>query len=172
VLDRRPLLPADVRDAFAASPPSAWIATPLHLRTLAQTGDSVPNCRVVIVSTMLLSEGLAREIEVLVNAPVLEIYGSTETGVLAMRRTAHEIQWRPVRGVQLESLADATQARGQHFASPVTLQDKVDIDATGRFALMAGRRPDDRGRRASLADSICCCRSCPVSKTACSTCRR
>ena len=36
MLDRRPLLPADVLAAFAATPRAAWIATPLHLRSLVQ----------------------------------------------------------------------------------------------------------------------------------------
>jgi len=153
VLDRRPLLPADVREAFAASPPGAWIATPLHLRSLVQAGDTVPNCSVVIASTMPLAQALAQQTEDLVNAPVLEIYGSTETGVLAMRRSALETQWRPVDGVQLESNDDATEARGSHFASPVRLLDQVDIDAAGRFTLL-GRQADlikIAGRRASLA---------------------
>ena len=153
VLDRRPLLPADVRQAFAVSPPGAWIATPLHLRSLVQTGDAVPCCSVVIASTMPLTEALAQQTENLVNAPVLEIYGSTETGVLAMRRTAHETQWRPVNGVRLESTDDATRAWGSHFASPAKLLDQVEIDATGRFKLL-GRQADlikIAGRRASLA---------------------
>ena len=155
VLDGRPLLPADVRDAFAASPPSAWIATPLHLRSLVQTGGALPNCSVVIASTMPLAQTLARQTEALVAAPVLEIYGSTETGVMAMRRTAHETQWRPVHGVTLESI-DAelgTQARGSHFASPVTLLDQLDIEPSGAFTLR-GRQTDlikIAGRRASLA---------------------
>jgi len=153
VLDRRPLLPADVREAFAGSPPAAWIATPLHLRSLVQMGDPVPNCSVVIASTMLLAQALAQQTEDLVGAPVLEIYGSTETGVLAMRRTAHETQWRPVNGVQIESSGDATRAWGSHFPSPADLLDQVDVDATGRFALL-GRQADlikIAGRRASLA---------------------
>ena len=153
VLDRRPLLPADVRQAFAASPPGVWVATPLHLRSLVQTGDAVPNCSVVIASTMALTQALAQQTEALVNAPVLEIYGSTETGVLAMRRSAHEAQWRPVSGARLESTDDVTQAWGSHFASPVTLLDQVNIDSTGRFTLL-GRQADlikIAGRRASLA---------------------
>jgi acyl-CoA synthetase (AMP-forming)/AMP-acid ligase II len=153
VLDRRPLLPADVRDAFADSPAGAWIATPLHLRSLVQTGDAVPNCSVVIASTMPLTQALAQQTEALVKAPVLEIYGSTETGVLAMRRTAHETPWQPVNGVRLESTDNANQAWGSHFASPVKLLDQVDIDASGRFTLL-GRQADlikIAGRRASLA---------------------
>ena len=153
VLDRRPLLPADVRQAFTTSPPGAWIATPLHLRSLVQSGDEVANCSVVIASTMPLNQTLAEQAETLVGAPVLEIYGSTETGVLAMRRTAQDTQWRPVNGVQLESTADTTEARGSHFASPVKLLDRVELDVSGRFVLL-GRQADlikIAGRRASLA---------------------
>ncbi|HET6599502.1 MAG TPA: AMP-binding protein [Burkholderiaceae bacterium] len=154
VLDGRPLLPADVRDAFAASPPAAWVATPLHLRSLVRAGDGVPNCSVVIASTMPLPEALARQTEDLVGAPVLEIYGSTETGAMAMRRSACETQWSPLPDVTLASTAAAgTQVRGSHFASPVTLLDRIDIDPSGRFTLL-GRQADlikIAGRRASIA---------------------
>lgn len=155
VLEGRPLLPADVRDAFAASPPSAWVATPLHLRSLVRTGGAMLNCSVVIASTMPLPQALARQTEDLVGAPVLEIYGSTETGAMAMRRTACETQWSPVRGVTLAS-SDAgagIQVWGSHFASPVTLLDQLDIDSSGRFTLL-GRQADlikIAGRRASIA---------------------
>jgi acyl-coenzyme A synthetase/AMP-(fatty) acid ligase len=153
VLDQRPLLPADVHGAFAASPPGAWIATPLHLRSFAQAVDRVPNCRVVIASTMPLAQALAQQTEDLVDAPVLEIYGSTETGVLAIRRSARDTRWRPVDGVRLVSNDDATEAHGSHFASPVRLLDQIDIAADGRFTLL-GRQADlikIGGRRASLA---------------------
>ena len=155
VLDARPLLPADVRDAFAASPRSAWIATPLHLRGLVQTGGALPHCGVVIASTMPLAQTLARQTEALVAAPVLEIYGSTETGVMAMRRTAHATAWRLVQGVTLESndAEPGMQVRGAHFASPVTLLDQLDIEPDGAFTLL-GRHTDlikIAGRRASLA---------------------
>ncbi|HEV7913049.1 MAG TPA: AMP-binding protein [Albitalea sp.] len=153
VLDRRPLLPADVHEAFATSPPGAWIATPLHLRSFVQGDDTVPNCSVVIASTMPLAQALARRTEDLIHAPVLEIYGSTETGVLAMRRSAIDTEWRPVDGVQLASNDDATDAHGSHFGSPVRLLDQLDIGADGRFTLL-GRQADlikIAGRRASLA---------------------
>lgn len=152
-LDRRPLLPADVRDAFTDAQSGAWIATPLHLRSLVQAGEAVANCRVVIASTMPLAETLAQQTEALVGAPVLEIYGSTETGVLAMRRTARESRWLPVQGVQLEAAEGATEVRGSHFASPQTLLDRIGMDRDGRFTLL-GRHADlikIAGRRASLS---------------------
>ncbi|MEP6738784.1 MAG: class I adenylate-forming enzyme family protein [Caldimonas sp.] len=153
VHEGRPLLPADVRAAFAGSQPGAWIATPMHLRSLVQSAERVPSCSVVIVSTMPLTRAVARQSELLVQAPVLEIYGSTETGALAMRRTARDMRWLPMDGVQLECADGATVGRGSHFASPVRLLDEVALDANGSFTLL-GRRADlikIAGHRASLA---------------------
>jgi acyl-coenzyme A synthetase/AMP-(fatty) acid ligase len=97
VIDRCPLLPADVCSAFEGSEDgAAWVATPLHLRALVQSGNTMPHCRLIIASTMPLSPTLATQTESLVGAPVLEIYGSTETGAVATRRTAHTVRWHPL----------------------------------------------------------------------------
>jgi len=153
VNEGRPLLPADVRQAFVGSPASAWITTPLHMRGLVRSGEALPNCTLVLASTMPLNQQLARQTESLVGAPILEIYGSTETGVLAMRCSAHDTSWRPVRGVRVAATHDATLSWGAHFSSPVRLPDETEIDATGCFRLL-GRSTDMvkiGGRRASLA---------------------
>jgi len=153
VLDRRPLLPADVAAAFDDVGRCAWIATPMHLRSLVQSGAALPASAFAIVSTMPLGHALALQSEQLLAAPVLEIYGSTETGALAMRRTARETRWSPLDGVRLDPVEGATLARGAHFASPVQLLDEVVVEANGSFTLL-GRQADlikIAGRRASLA---------------------
>jgi acyl-CoA synthetase (AMP-forming)/AMP-acid ligase II len=153
VLDRRPLLPADVLAAFAGAARCAWIATPLHLRSLVQSGQSVRACSVVVTSTMPLAPGIARQAERQLDAPVLEIYGSTETGVLALRRTARETRWQGVDGVRVTRDDDANVATGSHFESPVKLLDELLLAADGSFTLL-GRQSDlvkIAGRRASLA---------------------
>lgn len=154
VLDRKPLLPFDVRVALEqCGGPSAWIATPLHLRALARSGERLPHCRFALVSTMPLAPALAAQVEALANAPVVEIFGSTETGVIATRRTAAETGWRPIGDVRLEHGEGATLAHGAHFPSPHTLADLVELAGDGRFTLL-GRHADMvkiGGRRASLA---------------------
>ena len=102
---------------------------------------------------MPLAPALAAQVETLAHAPVAEIYGSTETGVVAMRRGALDPRWRPVQGVRIESEGESTRAWGTHFPSPQTLADQVELDAQGGFTLL-GRRGDlikIAGRRASLA---------------------
>ncbi|MFN3431954.1 MAG: beta-hydroxyacyl-ACP dehydratase, partial [Candidatus Sericytochromatia bacterium] len=63
-----------------------------------------------LASTMPLAPGIAAQAEAHVEAPVLEIYGSTETGALALRRTAHEPLWRALPGVTLSPVAEGTEA--------------------------------------------------------------
>lgn len=154
IVDRRPLLPADVRAAFdRCEDGTAWITTPLHLRSLERADETLPHCAAVVASTMPLAAELAAAIEGRTAAPVLEIYGSTETGAIAMRRTAREANWRALAHVRLEPASDGTRVWGEHFRSPQTLADRVALDGSGRFALL-GRQADlikIAGRRASLA---------------------
>lgn len=154
VLERRPLLPSDVRAAHErVDGPTAWIATPLHLRALAQAGETLPDCRLALVSTMPLAPSLAADVEALVHAPVVEIFGSTETGVMATRRSACDSRWQPAGDVRLESDGKSTRAWSSHFPSPYVLSDRIALGADGRFELL-GRDADMLkigGRRASLA---------------------
>ena len=154
VLDRRPLLPADVNTALKQLAIGAlWIATPLHLQALVTAGDEVINCNLVIASTMALNPVVAEHAERLAKAPVLEIYGSTETGVLAMRRTARDVSWQPVHGVHIDISESDAQVSGSHFPSPQRLTDHILPDKYGNFKLL-GRHGDMikiAGRRTSLA---------------------
>jgi len=153
LFDGRPLLPADVRAAFERCAGGAcWVATPLHLRAQVQSGEALARCRFVIASTMPLAPALAVEAEHCCGAPVLEIYGSTETGAVAMRRTAQDASWRPLPGVRVEPGDAGAIVRGTHFRSPQTLADQIEGDGRGGFHLL-GRRGDlikIAGRRASL----------------------
>ena len=151
LIDRRPLLPADVEQAMAASTrPCLWITTPMHLRALVRSGLPIAGCSEVLCSTMPLSADTAREAEALVAARVVEVYGSTETGALATRLTAAESEWTPLAGVSLRQVDEPpTPVAGQaphlafspHFDSPVRLADRIALSASGRFALL-GRDGD------------------------------
>jgi acyl-coenzyme A synthetase/AMP-(fatty) acid ligase len=156
VLESRPLLPADVVSAFEQmGEGTAWITTPLHLQALVRSGSKVPNCKLAVSSTMALDAATAQHSEALIDAPVFEIYGSTETGAIAMRRTARYTSWQPLAEVRIEAGVPGagTKVWGSHFPSPQTLNDQIETDEQGRFELL-GRHGDMvkiGGRRASLA---------------------
>ena len=150
----RPFYPADVCSALDALPrPRTLVSTPIHLRTLVASPMELPSADLIVSATAPLSRDLAREAEQRFQAPLLEIYGSTESGQLATRRTARDEAWRLWPGVCLTLEDGRAWARGGHLEQPTPLCDELaPIDAE-RF-LLRGRLADlvnIAGKRSSLA---------------------
>ena len=85
---------------------------------------------------------------------MLEIYGSTETGAVATRRTIESSLMAPIAGGEASSRRRLVLSCGAtHFPSPQLLGDQVAIEDAGSFNLL-GREADMikiAGRRASLS---------------------
>lgn len=154
----KPLLPADLEAAVArCARPCWWMTTPVHLRPPLQAATVLPQLAGIVASTMSLPSALAAAAEARWCVPVVEIYGSTETGALATRRTAADEWWTPLPGVELRQPVDGEprriRAAGSHIDVPVLLADELCLNPDGRF-LWLGRSEDMLkigGKRASLA---------------------
>jgi acyl-coenzyme A synthetase/AMP-(fatty) acid ligase len=150
----RPFYPADVCSELASVPqPRMLVSTPVHLRTLLAAGVHLPSADLVLSATAPLSQNLAREVEQRFETRLLEIYGSTETGQIASRRTAQTVEWQLFSGVRLVSDAEQTWAEGGHVEQPTPMCDVLEITAHDRF-LLHGRLSDlvnIAGKRSSLA---------------------
>jgi acyl-coenzyme A synthetase/AMP-(fatty) acid ligase len=123
------------------------------LRALLSSGVVLPPADLVLASTAPLSQQLAAETERRFDTRLLEIYGSTETGQIAIRRPTHTAEWRLWPGVSLEVAGEATWARGGHIERPTRLQDLLEKTGADRF-LLHGRVADlvnIAGKRSSLA---------------------
>jgi acyl-coenzyme A synthetase/AMP-(fatty) acid ligase len=72
---------------------------------------------------------------------LLEIYGSTETGQIAMRRTAETEAWRLWPGVRLSVSNDQVVAQGGHIEQLTPLCDVIEITGEKEF-LLHGRSVD------------------------------
>jgi len=151
----RPLFPADVAAALAQTPePRMLVTTPVHLRALLRETVAFPRLAAITSATAPLPRELAAEAEARYGAPMLEFFGSTETCVIAQRRTAHEDDWRLYPGVRLRPQPDGTAVDAAYLDHPVLLQDVVELLPGHRFRLR-GRNADlveIAGKRASLAD--------------------
>ncbi|MGH8700045.1 MAG: AMP-binding protein [Burkholderiales bacterium] len=150
----RPLFPADVRAALAELPrPRALVTTPVHLRVLLAEPDALPPADLVLCATAPLSPQLATEAEARFAAPLYEIYGCTESGGIAARRTVETVEWRAMRDVALRSDGTGTWVRGGHVETEVLLADVIELRGHGKF-LLHGRTADlvnIAGKRTSLA---------------------
>ena len=101
----RPFYADDIRAALAAvSAPRVLVTTPLHLRTLLAESSVVaalPPIDRIVSATAPLSADTAAQAEAALQAPVFEIYGCTETGMVASRRTIEGPVWRTLPGVRI-----------------------------------------------------------------------
>ena len=154
--------PTDVAAALASLPgPSTLVTTPLQLRAFLAAGLALP-VEACISATAPLDPALAAEAERRWDTRVFEIYGATEAGSIASRRTVTEDAWTPYPGVSVvhEASAHGASVHGAVTvsvwapgAAPVPLGDAVEPLGDGRFRLL-GRAADMLkvgGRRASLA---------------------
>jgi acyl-coenzyme A synthetase/AMP-(fatty) acid ligase len=150
----RPFYPADIAAALARLPrPRVLVSTPFHLRTLLDAGLACPPADLVVSATAPLSTGLADQAERAFGGPLLEIYGMTETGQLATRRTTAGELWQTFDGIALEQRAGQVIAAGGHIEAPVAIGDLVDLADATHFRLL-GRGADMvniAGKRTSLA---------------------
>jgi acyl-coenzyme A synthetase/AMP-(fatty) acid ligase len=150
----RPFFPADVCAELEALPrPRALVTTPVHLAALLGEPGSPPAVDFVLCATAPLAPQLAADAEARFAAPLHEIYGCTEAGQLASRRTVKSPDWQPLPGVALRKDAKGTWASGGHVIGDVLLGDVIELCGQGRFRLH-GRTTDlvnIAGKRTSLA---------------------
>lgn len=152
--DRQPFYPADVVQALAEVPaPRTLVTSPVHLRTLREARLALPALQLVVSATAPLAESLAGDLEADWQAPVLEIYGSTETGLIATRRPSAGPEWELLPGITLREQDRQMYADGGHIAEPTLMNDRIELRPNGRF-LLHGRNADlinIAGKRHSLA---------------------
>lgn len=157
--NRQPFYPVDIRAELAAVPePRVLVSSPIHLRALFANEAPLPPAALVLSATAPLSEKLALDAEARLAAPLMEIYGSTETGQIATRRTSRGAAWELFPDVTLTPRADdngdtTMWASGGHVETPVPMGDALEL-IDGAFFLLHGRRADlinIAGKRTSLA---------------------
>ena len=150
----KPFYPQDIVAALDAVPrPRLLVTTPFHLSTLLSADIDLPAIDQLLSATAPLSATLAAEAETRTGAPLHEIYGSTESGQLASRRTTDGAAWTLLPGVHLEQDADCTTACDGHVEGRVALSDVIELLPDRRF-LLHGRHADlinIAGKRTSLA---------------------
>ena len=150
----RPFYPADIVEALASVPrPRMLVSTPFHLSTLFEAGLKLPACDLVLSATAPLSAELAERAEAVMGAPLLEIYGCTESGQVASRRPVNGPAWQLLPGVQMATDAEGAWVFDGHVEGRVLLSDRIEEQDTDHFLLL-GRNADMvnvAGKRTSLA---------------------
>ena len=148
----RPYYPAEIDAALERLPaPRTLVTTPFHLRAWLE-GGAPARVETIVSATAPLPAGLARDAEARTGARVLEVYGCTESGQVATRRTAQAAEWEPFDGIRVWNEGAQAMVAGAHVEAPTKLMDVIEPVAGGRF-LLHGRTADlvnIAGKRNSL----------------------
>jgi len=154
----RPFYPADICVALAGLPrPRVLVTTPYHLRAMLKDQATLPAADLLLSATAPLAQDLANEAESRFGAPLHEIYGCTETGQLASRRTTAGAEWQTLPAVHLRREGELIWAEGGHIDNPTRLADVIELTGEGPVSttfLLHGRHVDQvniAGKRTSLA---------------------
>ncbi len=154
ISDTRPLLPADICAAIEDAPrPRILVSAPIHLKALLADGEDMPAADLVLSATAPLSQELAAKAEAAFDAPLFEIYGCSEAGQIATRRTAREDRWECFDGITLRQDESGSWAQGDAVGDEVLLNDTLNLFDKTHFILQ-GRTADlinIAGKRNSLS---------------------
>jgi acyl-coenzyme A synthetase/AMP-(fatty) acid ligase len=150
----QPFYPADIVAALDEVPvPRLLVSTPVHLRMLLDAELKAPDVALILSATAPLSLPLAHAVEAYFDAQLQEIYGCTETGMIATRRSTQTPAWRLFAGVKLSRDGDVVTASGAHVNQPIVLNDVIELTQDDEF-LLHGRTAEMiniAGKRSSLA---------------------
>ena len=156
----RPFFAAEVAQTLASVPrPRALVTTPFHLKTLLLSGIELPPVDLVLSATAPLSPQLAAQAEEAMGGVLLEIYGSTESGQVATRRTTESEIWETFGQIRVHAEPGEGDAPerfvfdGDFLPVPTPMADVLELLDERRFRLF-GRANDlihVAGRRSSLA---------------------
>ncbi len=150
----RPFYPADIARALARAPrPCMLVTTPFHLKTLLDAGIKLPPIDLTVCATAPLSPQLAARAEAALAAPLMEIYGCTEAGQVATRRTTDGPEWHTYEGLHLTGDGEQAVVQGGHVPQPTPLADVLEVVNPHTFRLL-GRSNDlinIAGKRSSLS---------------------
>lgn len=132
-----PFFPADVAESLARLPePGLLVTTPYHLRKMLEADIAFPRCAGLLSATAPLSAALAEQAEARFQAPLLEVYGSTELGMMATRRTSLDEAWQVIEGFALRAVDEGFEAHGPALDAPQPLHDLVEPLEAGRFRMI------------------------------------
>lgn len=152
---RTPFFPQDIADALASIPePRALVSSPVHLETLLKSGVLLPALSRIYTATAPLSAALANEFERRFTTVVTDVFGCSETGVLAVRSPVRDAYWKASDVFELVNHKDGTLVRAQHLPADVLMPDITESAGDCRFRWIGRNRDmiNIAGKRGSLAD--------------------
>jgi len=150
-----PFFPRDIFDAVGRLPhPRALVSSPVHLDALLKSEFGNLDIDRIYTATAPMHSDLARQLEKRFSSFVIDVFGCSESGIIAARRPTNGQEWQLADAFKLREIEDGALIQADHLEETVRLHDRVELLDEGRFNLL-GRDQDIiniAGKRGSLAE--------------------
>jgi acyl-coenzyme A synthetase/AMP-(fatty) acid ligase len=150
-----PFYPQEIKEALEGLPgPRVLVSTPVHLRALLDSGLKLTSIERVLTATAPMTPQLAAQLEDTFGTSVLDVFGCSESGILASRFVSKQDQWSLAQVFELDIIDGRARISADHLPEDVFLQDSIEKLSSREFRWL-GRHADMvniAGKRASLAD--------------------
>lgn len=152
----RPFFPQDIThclEAFDQSIETILVTTPLHVKACLKTAITLPGVKKIISATAVLEKELAAQCEKHYGVPVMELFGCTEVGSMAWRRTIESKPWTVLNDISLTMENSEVQINTTRSIEHFQFNDIVDLIDEHHF-ILKGRKEDlinQAGKRISLS---------------------
>ncbi|MBN2574569.1 MAG: AMP-binding protein [Deltaproteobacteria bacterium] len=140
---KSPFYPQEIADLVEKTGATILVSTPAHLRALAAAMPPAHRLRLVLSSGAPLAAADAAAFFARAGIWPLEIYGSTETGGIAVRRQdVADCPWSPMPAVDCRVEEEVLKVRSPYVSAAgdaggfFPTADLAEIHADGRFALL------------------------------------
>lgn len=137
-----PFSPQAIAAAVERDAANVLVTVPVHLRaTQAIDPEGLASLRRVVCSTAPLHATDERNFRERHRVPVTEIFGSTETGGVALRQRVFEDNWRPLAAVSVSRSEAGRMIVDSPFASvglprPYETADRIELHDDGTFTTL------------------------------------
>ena len=152
----KPFFPQDITlclEALHQSIETILITTPLHLKACLKTAVALPGLKKIISATATLDQELAAQCEKQYSIPVMELFGCTEVGSMAWKRTVESDQWTVFKDISLTMKNTEVQISTTRSIKHFLFNDVVELIDESHF-ILKGRKEDlinQAGKRISLS---------------------
>ena len=135
------------------------ITAPLHIKACIKTQVALPGIKQFISATAPLDIELAQNCEHRYSAPVMEVFGCTEVGSMAIRQSTETEQWLLLKDISLERIKNnnsnqnEVQINTSRSIKQFLFNDIIELIDQQHF-ILKGRKDDLinlAGKRTSLA---------------------
>ena len=136
VCDARPFFVQDIANMLTkVEMPRLLVTTPVHLRAMILSGLTFPELSAVLCATAPLSSDMASQAESLFQTQLNEVYGCSEAGSIARRRTAVTQNWQLFEGFNFKYSGAQVVAQADHLSAETVLQDDIKMLDERQFFL-------------------------------------